>query len=227
MNKRITFPPRSAAALLIAAFPLFAQSGQVFSGGVQQNADGSSNLQVQTIVLDIYHQLSIMWGNPSASQQAQSAFQDDVNRFNGYVSLGNSFAAQLAPCVRLYQRAFPHVVQQSRYYTQNNSSAFNSKGAIANPLIKAGANCVSQMIGDQFASNGNTYSRAPTPQVPAPIYQYPYYGNPQSAVPSAPPLQGGVQTDARIFYGVGHSGKSRAIPGNSSGMIILCVCWIV
>jgi hypothetical protein len=132
-------------------------------------------------VNDIYHLLSIMWGN--APPAAQGAFQADISKFNGYVSAGSALAAKLVPCVRQYQQAYPHVVLESQYYNQNNSSAFNSQAAIADPLIKAGANCISVATADQFASNSNgkvynTYSGRPSPQVLTPTYQLPYNGAP-------------------------------------------------
>jgi hypothetical protein len=165
-------------ALLLAVSPLLAQSGPVLQGGVQQTRNSPSDQQVQTTVLDMYHQLSIMWGNQSASQDAQRQFEADLKQFNGYVSARSALAERLAPCVSKYQQAYPHVVQQSRYYTQNNSSAFNSEQAIANPLIKAGASCASAATADEFATNTgktyNTYQPAPPfPSAPAPVYQAP------------------------------------------------------
>jgi hypothetical protein len=166
---------RWATALIMVASPLFAQSGTVLKGGVQQNVNVPSNPQVLSVVSDMYHQLSIMWGNPSASQEAQRTFQADISRFNGWLSDGSSLASRLVPCVQKYQQAYPHVVKQSQYYSQNNSSAFNSEAAVANPLIKAGASCVSGATADQFASNGgktyNTYQGTPSSSAPAPVYQ--------------------------------------------------------
>ena len=174
------------------------QRGQVYStqskpqttlkGGVQQNVgkgvnnlgvnNTSSDYYVGQLLVDMYHQLSIMWGNASASQDAQRAFQYDVTQFRGYVSAGSTVAAKLAPCVSQYQQAYPHVVLQSQYYSQNNSSAFNSEGAIAKPLINSGASCVNTATANQFASNNgkiyNTYQSTPPPPLgPAPVYQAP------------------------------------------------------
>src|ERR1700676_4633992 len=174
------------------------QRGQVYStqskpqttlkGGVQQNVGkGVNNLGVNNtnsdyyvgqLLVDMYHQLSIMWGNPSASQDAQRAFQYDVTQFRGYVSAGSTVAAKLQPCVSQYQQAYPHVVLQSQYYSQNNSSAFNSEGAIAKPLINAGASCVNTATANQSTSNNgkiyNTYQSTPPPPLgPAPVYQAP------------------------------------------------------
>jgi Papain fold toxin 1, glutamine deamidase len=191
------------AHVLGHARPAEAQQGEVFSSGsqptlkgnVQQNGGLSvnslgvnnlnSDIRVQQIALDMYHQLSVMWGNRSASQAAQNAFQEDVRQFGTFVSAGSTVASKLVPCVTKYQQAYPHVVLQSQYYNQNNSSAFNSEAVIANPLIKAGASCVSTATADQFASNGgNTYRGTPSPQVPTQVYPYPYPGTPPA--PTAP-----------------------------------------
>lgn len=132
---------------------------QRLQGAVQQNVNPPSDLDVQKVVLDMYHLLSSMWGN--ASPAAQKAFQADLNQFSGFVSQGSALASKLVPCVQKYQQAYPHVVQESQYYTQNNSTAFNAQAAIANPLIKDGASCVSSATADEFATNTGKTSNIP------------------------------------------------------------------
>ena len=88
-----------------------------------------------------------------------------------------------------YQQALPHVLNQSKYYMQNNSQAYNSEAAIANPLIKAGAACVTRVDStEQFAHT--TESQAPgtpTPQLPTPLYpQYPLPASTASRHGSSP-----------------------------------------
>jgi hypothetical protein len=181
LPSRFVFIPAFAALLALA---LVAQPGD-------------SDYQVQVIVSDMYHQLSIMWGNQGASQDAQSAFQKDVAQFNGFLAKKSLAAAQLQPCVQKYQQAYPHVVQQSKYYTQNNSQAFNREGAIANPLIRAGADCASRAnSSDVFSTNTYEDLPSPPPQNNYPLYpQYPTPGYPSGGNPGRPPLQGGVSTN--------------------------------
>jgi hypothetical protein len=169
-----------AAVSILTQMPLraIAQSGML-QGSTQQN--GMSGVQVQSIVLDMYHQLSTMWGNAGASQAAQVRFSADVQQFNALLARGSHSAAQYLPCVRQYQQAEPYVVQESRYYTQNDSTAFNREAAIANPIIKAGADCAARAGGEVFASNSgssnsNAYGGTPRPSLPPSAWLQPAPG---------------------------------------------------
>lgn len=199
-----------AMALILVVFSVAssaAAQAKVLSGSVQQSANLPDNQAVTSVVLDMYHQLSIMPGPTSAAQAAGQRFQADIATFNGYVGQASALAKEYVPCVQKYQQAYPHVMQQSQFYMQNNSKGYNAQAAIAKPLIQAGASCVNAIGGDQFSGSGSN-PPPPTSGIPPSSWNLgvPGAGNPGAPQsPSIPPryYQGRVSNDPCLPFGPG------------------------